>query len=376
MRLDLDDHQRLLVDTARRFLADGGGTAAVRARHEAGGGADPAWWAAAAELGWTGLLVPEASGGWAPSPPSLGVVELALVAEVLGGSVAPGPLHPVSVVADALVRAGTPAQQARWLPGLVAGGIVAAWAHAPVGVDDVVAERSPDGWRLRGTVAPVEAAAEAALVLVTAATPQGPTQLLVPLHGPGRRVEALESLDLVRTYGAVHLDDVVLDDDAVLGAPGGAAALLERQLALALVLQAAEATGSALVVLEATVAYLVDRTSFGRPLASYQALQHRVADLRLWVEAAQATTDAAVDAVAHDAPGALRLARIANGYVGDRLPELVQDCVQLHGSIGVTWEHDLHLHLRRITVDRVALGDPAHQRRAVGLAVLEEAARG
>jgi alkylation response protein AidB-like acyl-CoA dehydrogenase len=118
-------------------------------------------------------------------------------------------------------------------------------------------------------------------------------------------------------------------------------------------------------VLEFTIQWAFDRYSFGRPLASYQALKHRFADMKLWLEASYATAAAAARAVQADGPEAAELASVAKAYIGERATDLVQDCVQLHGGIGVTWEHDIHLYLRRVTVDRVLWGTPSEHRRLI-----------
>jgi alkylation response protein AidB-like acyl-CoA dehydrogenase len=118
-------------------------------------------------------------------------------------------------------------------------------------------------------------------------------------------------------------------------------------------------------VFEFTVQYAFDRYSFGRSLASYQALKHRFADMKLWLESAQAITVEATRAVQSETDGAGEVARIAKAYVGERLPELIEDCVQMHGGIGVTWDHDLHLYLRRVVLHRQTYGDPAHQREQI-----------
>ena len=116
---------------------------------------------------------------------------------------------------------------------------------------------------------------------------------------------------------------------------------------------------------ERTLEYSFDRFSFGRPLASYQALKHRFADLKLWLESCHATTTGAARAVAEGAANAGELARVAKAYVGEKAPVILQTCVQLHGGIGVTWDHDLHLYLRRVVQDRALLGTPADHREVI-----------
>jgi alkylation response protein AidB-like acyl-CoA dehydrogenase len=149
---------------------------------------------------------------------------------------------------------------------------------------------------------------------------------------------------------------------AVVGAVGGAAFAFERQIQTALLLQCAEIVGATDQVFDFTVQYAFDRSSFGRALASYQALKHRFADMKLWIESAQAITVDATRSVQTGASDAGEVVRIAKAYVAERCPELIQDCIQMHGGIGVTWEHDLHLYLRRVVSDRQTYGDPIQLR--------------
>ena len=137
-----------------------------------------------------------------------------------------------------------------------------------------------------------------------------------------------------------------------------AAAAVEHQLQVACVLQCAETVGVIDHVFAMTLEYLVDRYSFGRPLSSYQALKHRVADDKMWLEACHATASGAARAVAEGADRAGELVSAAKVWIGPHATELIQDSVQLHGGIGVTWEHDLHLYLRRATVNRATYGTP------------------
>ena len=156
-----------------------------------------------------------------------------------------------------------------------------------------------------------------------------------------------------------------------MGEIGGAASAVERQLHLAIVLQSAETVGALDRVLEFTLEYLGDRSSFGRPLASYQAIKHRIADMKMWIEGCHGVTER------RGARGAGRRSRRRSrpsapppSYLGDHATEIVQDCTQLHGGIGVTWEHDLHLYLRRITLDRNLFGTPAQHRERIAEAII------
>jgi alkylation response protein AidB-like acyl-CoA dehydrogenase len=174
----------------------------------------------------------------------------------------------------------------------------------------------------------------------------------------GVTIEALDGLDLVRRFGTVRFDHVTVPRSATVGAPGAAAGAVARQLQLAVVLQCAETVGALDEIFARTVAYLGDRYSFGRQLASYQALKHRCADWELALQRCHATATAAARAVADDASDAPELVSVAKAFIGPVATEMVQDCVQLHGGIGVTWDHDLHLYLRRVTVNRATYGTP------------------
>jgi len=151
---------------------------------------------------------------------------------------------------------------------------------------------------------------------------------------------------------------VVVEPSAVVGSAAETASLIDRQSQLAQVLQCAEVVGILQTVFDFTVQWALDRHTFGRPLASYQALKHGFADMKLWLEACRATTAAAVADVAARSPGAGLSASIAKSYVGEMAGRVVQACVQMHGGIGVTWEHDLHLYLRRVTLYRSMFGTP------------------
>lgn len=130
-------------------------------------------------------------------------------------------------------------------------------------------------------------------------------------------------------------------------------------------MQCAETVGIVDAVLSMTHQWLLDRHSFGRPLASYQALKHRFADMKMWFEAARATTAGAAEAVGARSAEAAKLTSVAKAYVGERAPMMLQDCVQLHGGIGVTWEHDLHLYLRRAALNRAMFGAPEDHHRII-----------
>lgn len=362
------EDQEFLRETTRKFLEAEVPLKLVRSLADDPAGFDRGWWRRGAELGWTSMLVPEAHGGGSLGG---GLTDLAIVAGEMGRMATPGPLLPTNVVAAAVAARGTDAQRQALLPAIVTGDVVAAWAlFEPGGVWRtqelrLTAEPRGGGFVLRGTKAPVEAAGQADQLLVTARTPEGPSQFLVGADAPGLTCTPMHGLDLVRRFGALRFDEVEVPASALLGAPGEAASDVERQLQIALALQCAESAGAVDAVFESTLAYMFDRFSFGRPLASYQALKHRFADMKMWLEASHATADAAARAVEAGSVDAALLASVAKSYVGDHGVAILQDCIQMHGGMGVTWEHDAHLFLRRVTQNRALYGTPAEHRERI-----------
>ena len=350
----------LFASTTQSFLDKEASLSRLRELHAAGISFEPDWWRRAAELGWTSLLVPEDLGGGSVS--GNGVADLALVAELAGKTVAPGPLHPVSTVLAGLVEA--PENHAETIESLVSGEVVASWAvyepGKPWSPMDATVTATPmgTGYRIDGVKDRVEAGAESGILLVVARCEDAVRQFLVPTDAPGVRVVPQQSIDLVKRYARVYFDGVEVGTDAVVGTAEQTATLIARQSQIASVLQCAEIVGILETVLAFTIQWGFDRHSFGRPLGSYQALKHKYADLKIWFEACRATTNAAVAEVASRSPGADMAVSVAKSYVGEHAPGMLQDCIQLHGGIGVTWEHDLHLFLRRVTLYRSMFGTP------------------
>jgi alkylation response protein AidB-like acyl-CoA dehydrogenase len=360
---DTTNPERLLfASTAQAFLEKEAALSRVRELHASGVSYERDWWRKAAELGWASMLVPEELGGGSVSGDGVG--DLALVAELIGRTVAPGPLHPVNTVLAGLVDAEQAYALSDTIEALVAGELVASWAvyeprrgWAPL-VSTVTATSSGDGYRIDGVKDRVEAGVDSDLFLVVARVDDTLRQFLVPAGATGVTVEAQESVDLVKQYARVTFDGVTVGAEAVVGSAEQTEALIARQAQVAQVLQCAEVVGILDTVMNFTIQWALDRYSFGRPLASYQALKHQFADMKIWLEASKATTNALIAAVGSRAGDASLLASVAKSYVGEHAVQMVQRCVQLHGGIGVTWEHDLHLFLRRVTLYRAMFGTP------------------
>ncbi|WP_330255700.1 acyl-CoA/acyl-ACP dehydrogenase [Nocardia sp. NBC_00565] len=366
MNLDPTADQRLFQSTTREFLAKSVPVEAVRALAEAGRGFDRAWWRKGAELGWTAPLVPERFGGGSVSEAPM--ADLALVAVEFGRACAPGPLTTTSAVISGLVL-----EQDRFadlLAEIVGGETVAVWAHYEPGRGleprdaDTTAVPDGDGFRISGIKDRVESGDQADIFLVDAHGPDGPVQVLIRADAPGVSVAPTWTLDVVRRTAQVSCTDVAVGADAVVQRdPAEATAAMRTQLRVAAALTAAEMTGATDRAFEMTMRWMFDRYTFGRQLASFQALKHRVADYKTWLEACHATAWAAANAFADDPTAAAEAVSVAKSYIGATAPGIVQECVQLHGGIGVTWEHDMHLYLRRVTLGRALYGTPGEHRR-------------
>lgn len=371
MNFELTSDQQLFQETTRRFLEDTCPLGTVRDLADDPEGFDRAWWQRGAGLGWTSMLAPESMGGGSVSDVGLG--DLALVAFERGRLVSPGPLAPCNIVVAALGNMDdrTSAQDdlaGRLIAGTAIGGFAANERGRSPYEPALSAHPRAEGFVLEGVKTPVEAALQADAFLVTASSPDGPVAILVDPGAAGLTVSPRESVDLVRRFGEVTFDSVeVPAEQIVSGGPNP-----DWYVDVANCLALAETVGAMDRVFEFTLEWAFDRHTFGRPLASYQELKHRFADMKLWLEASTATTWEAVVAVGSSSPDAAEKLSSAKSYVAACAPELVQDCVQLHGGIGVTWEHDIHLYLRRVTTNAMTDGTIGeHRRRLAGMLLAE-----
>jgi alkylation response protein AidB-like acyl-CoA dehydrogenase len=335
MRFDLDEDQRLAREVTRDFLAAEAPPSRARANLEQAAAFDPVYWKKVAALGWTAPLVPADMGGAAVSDNPL--VDVGIIAAEIGRVVAPGPFMETTLAISSLNRSTNDTLRSRYLPALLDGSIVAGAILSP----DAVAQTG-DSFVAGGDFIAALPTADAVLLV------SGPTAtyLLEP-SAVGVSATTLRWLDPSIRHARVHFEHAHLPDEARLAS---GPAEFEELRRTAWVVQAAELSGVIDAAFARTLDWLAHRYSFGRPLASYQALKHRCADMKMWQEATHAVADAAVDAVASGAPDAGLVARAAKAYAATHALELIQDCIQLHGGMGVTWEHDLHLLLRRATV--------------------------
>lgn len=357
--------QRLFQDTTTRFIKSACPLSAVRAQAEQPGGDLGQYLRQAGELGWFALLVSESNGGGSPSGD--GIIDAGLIAEQRGRFLQPAPVVASNVVALALELGGS-TESRQLLPALAGGDVLATWALADghgrwdpaTGVGAVAVD---GGFLLSGTKSFVQDAELAGWLLVSAAFQGRPALFLVPSDSAGLSTTALAGLDITRRFARIELADVLVPASAVVGPEDPH--LANRLLDVAAVLSVAETVGAMTELFAMTLDYAKERSAFGRPIGSFQAVKHQLSDLSLSLRCSQAIATAALNAVQAGAVEASELASAAKAFVGDTVIDLAQGCLQIHGGIGYTWEHDLHLYLRRLAVDRVLYGEPAWHRERI-----------
>ena len=358
MNFELTDDQVSIQRTARDFLAARYKAEEIRrlALDDDRGFTDEQW-SAIAELGWPGMNVAEEHGGL-----GLGVVELVVLQEELGAALAPTPF--LSTVAAGLLlgAAGSDEQRAQWLAPIAAGerrGAVAVFDERG-GRSPAHSELEPHGSSLTGTKIAVPDAGSADVLLVSAS--QGRHYLVDP-HGEGVRIEAAPGLDPSRKLFTVHLDGAEAHQ-----LPGDEAAV-DRAYHVIAVATAAESVGVARRTMEMAVEYAKERKQFDRPIGAYQAVSHQCAQMLLEVEGARSTTLYAAWALDHEPESGPLAASMAKAYAGDAGWRVPAAALQVHGGIGFTWEHDLHLWLKRGRANAAMWGDARwHRERVADLA--------
>lgn len=365
MDCDATDDQKVLLDASVRFIQQTCPLTRVRERAYRNITYATDYRRQAGELGWFSMLVPEDLGGGNVS--GNGVLDAALVAYKRGGMLQPGSFVGTNVVACALSAAGNEEQREKVLPALISGAASASWAIAPpagqVPIEGgVSAEFRGGAYELSGSKTFVQDVDESCWLLVTAATNDGVSQFLVPPGARGVTVMAVDSLDISRQFSEVHFEGAQLSPSALVGMTGKASDLVARQSAIASVLTAAESVGAMDHDFEMTLRYAKDRIAFGRPIGSFQAIKHLLADMSLALEMSKAIVLAAARSVGTDDGYGLEAASMAKAFVGDSGVDLAQNCFQIFGGIGFTWEHDQHLYLRRLTTDAALYGDPVWHR--------------
>ena len=369
MYFDLTDEQAAIKQTAHDFLASRFKSERVREIAASADGTDAAGWKEMAELGWVGLALPEEWGGQ-----GLGIVELAILFEELGYALAPSPLLSNTVVGMALAYCGSDEQRERYLRPLAAGelrGTPALWdagSTATPGAFKMPAGEDGGETVLEGEKVLVLDAAGADFFLV--ATADGHRHL-VAADAEGVSVREEDSIDTTRRLSSVRFEGVRVAAADTLPAPGSE---YEQVFNRACVALAAESTGIAQRTMEMAVAYAKDRHQFGRPIGAYQAVSHRCAQMLLETENSRSAVYGAAWAAGAEPESLPLAASMAKAYASDAGWRVPDQAIQVHGGIGFTWEHDLHLFLKRGRANAAMFGDARWHRERVAEAVIARGA--
>jgi alkylation response protein AidB-like acyl-CoA dehydrogenase len=352
MDFGLSEEQRHLETNLRRFLDTERPVSRVREVMATPQGRDDGLWRALAEMGVVGVLVPEAEGG-----SGLGLLDAAVASEALGRAVAPAPFLGTAILASvALVTAGTPAQRKEWLPKIAEGslriGVATTELFAPRGGGGV---RSEAGRLIGQALMVVDGAADAYLV------PVGDAGLaLVACDAGGLAVELLPTIDRTRRFAELVLDRVA--PSAWIGGDGEAGPALQRMLDAGRVAVAADVLGACETAIERSVAYAQQRVQFGRAIGSFQAVKHLCAEMVAALEPARALVWYAAHAFDALPQEASVMAAHAKAHLCEIGTQIVRTATEVHGGIGFTDAHDLHLWFKRVGVDRQLLGSPDRAR--------------
>jgi alkylation response protein AidB-like acyl-CoA dehydrogenase len=358
---DSTEHDELRR-VVREFLRERSPGSEVRRLMEAGESRDErVWGLLAGQLGLTGIAVPERFGGAGYGP-----VELGIVLEEMGGALLVAPYFAtVALAGQALTASGDEDAMARWLPGIADGSLTATLAVAEESgswdLAEVAATAEPagDGWAITGTKLFVIDGHTADLLLVVAHTSDGPGVFAIEGQTGATERVRLDSLDLTRALASVSLDGARATR---VGAGRDAAAWLAEVRDLVLAALAAEQLGGAARCLDMAVGYAKIREQFGRPIGSFQAIKHKCANLLLEVECGRSAVYHAREALAGAQPDGPLAAALAYAYCSQAFTRAAKECIQIHGGIGYTWEHDAHLYLRRAKSSELLFGPPARQR--------------
>jgi alkylation response protein AidB-like acyl-CoA dehydrogenase len=342
MDFELSQDQVALQEAARSLLDDHAGHDRVRAHLQSGHPYDERLWRALADQGWLGIALPEADGGV-----GLGWVEAAVLLEQVGRHTAPVPFLPSLLALTVLAAAEQPPTE--WMAGLVSGERIGCVGWSKMS-DALVAGRSGDSWVVSGRVGPVEGAAVSDIAVV--ATSEG--VFAVELASVGRP-PAEPAMDATRVLSWLTFDDT----PAIYL---GGADLIERIIDHGAVGASAEMLGASDRVLEMAVQYAKDRIQFGQPIGSFQAIKHRCADMVVDVEGMRSATWYAAWAISAHDPDASAAASTAKVWSSDAAKRVMASGLQVHGGIGFTWEHDLHLYMKRSQFDRLSYGDAVYHR--------------
>lgn len=361
MTIGLTAERRELARSVRGFISRRMPLAVTRRLMEERAGYDKELWGQMTEqLGLPGIAVPENYGG-----AGCGYADLAVVFEELGRGLVPSPVFgTVALALPALLASADECALKDYAPELAAGSKTAtlAWVEDDGswrGGARTTAQQFQDGWRLDGHKSYVVDAAPADVILVTAAAPNGLSLFAVAAGATGLKITALPTFDQSRRIGRVDLRSAPA---RLIGEVGAGVQILSDALDRAAVLLAAEMVGAAEACLDMSVEYAKVRQQFGRPIGSFQAIKHKCAEVLVELEGARAATQYAAWAVDDNTAELPVAACIAKATAAEAFFRAAAENAQIHGGIGATWEHDVHLYLKRAKTSYILLGDPSYHR--------------
>ncbi len=373
MDLDFTEEQDMLRNSARDFLSTECDKATVRKIEESDEGYSPEIWSKMAELGWQGLMIPEEYDGM-----DMGLMDLVVVFEEIGRNVLPSPfLATVVLGTSPIVDAGTEEQKKELLPRVVTGEAILTLALTEPSVGysadcvELKAEGKGDIFVLNGTKLFVEFASASDYMVVVARTKSGGnpedgiTLFLVDSKSPGIKIEPFVTTGMDKQCEVVF-DNVSVPGASIIGELDKGWPIVAKTLENATVAKCAEMVGGMQAVLDMSVAYAKERVQYGRPIGSYQAIQHMLADMFIRVIMSKNILYEAAWMVSEGLPAAGKLAT-AKGFCNEAYKKVTVDGVEVHGAIGTTRDHDMGLYYRRAIVADSTFGDTESQREAVAI---------
>ncbi len=356
MNFEFSEDQKMIKETARSYLADKCTSADVRRILDGDESFHPELWAGVAEMGWLGTAIPEEYDGL-----GLGYLELCVIAEELGRAVAPIPFSStVYLFAEAILAAGTEEQKKKYLPKVAAGELIGclAMSEGAGAVTPKTINASVSGGTISGTKVPVVDGDVADHAIVVAKTGSGNDEgsmslFVVDLKGEGVTVESVKTVDPTRGHATITLNNAPAE---ALGDTGEGWAIVDRIFDRAAVLFSFEQMGGSQAALDMAKDYAMDRYAFGRPIASFQAIKHKLADMYVATELARSNCYYGAWALSTDAPELPVAAATARVSASESYAHTSKENIQTHGGMGFTWEFDCHLHYRRSKVLGLTIG--------------------
>ena len=372
MNFELSKPQQLLRETARASLSKNCPKARARELMLTETSFDPGLWRDISDQGWITLHLPLDSGGL-----GLGLVELAVVAEETSRACLPGPFLSTVWAATLLAAINNPSVSPVYLNAIVEGNLKATVAvlepASGWNLDDVQLklEKSNGSFQLNGRKSFVLDAAIADLILCVVRSGSELALVAIPRGAAGMSIKARPALDATRKMYDVEFHNLVVTNQQVLASGTQARSALEYAAQVATLVVCAETVGAMQWVLESTVEYAKTRQQFGQVIGSFQAVQQQCADMLLHTESGRAATSFAAWALTAGEAESAKAVSVAKAFCSDKGREVCNHGVQVHGGIGFTWEHDLHLYLKKVTVCEFLFGDASHHREQIARAILD-----